>query len=380
MSSRRLTFLQIATPEIDADIYYATRFAAPDPVILIEHHGQKILAVTDFERDRALKVATVDTVWPALTVAAEDARRRRTTPDLTPSGLAAAALRKLKVSLVEVPASMPIGFVERLHAMGFKLHIRSEDTFPRRLTKGPDEVRAIVAVQRATERAMAAAASMLRASRIVGRELRYAGKRLCAEDLRQAIQSTLLERQCIGAHTIVAVGNQAVDPHEEGHGPIRPGQPVVIDIFPRSMRTLYFADMTRTLVRGQPQRALVAQYRAVLKAQNKALSLIRPGVAVRAVHQAVQQVFADRGFVTGEQNGRLQGFTHSTGHGVGLEIHEPPRIGVAPESVRFRAGMIVTVEPGLYYYGVGGVRIEDLVLVTRQGIRNLTRYPKKLVV
>ncbi len=264
--------------------------------------------------------------------------------------------------------------------MGFKLHIRPEEKFPKRLIKRPEEVRAIVAVQRATERAMAAAASMLRASRVVGRELRYAGKRLCAEDLRQAIQRTLLERQCIGAHTIVAVGNQAVDPHEEGHGPIRPGQPVVIDIFPRSMRTLYFADMTRTLVRGQPQPALVAQYRAVLNAQNKALSLIRPGVAVRAVHQAVQQVFADLGFVTGEQNGRLQGFTHSTGHGVGLEIHEPPRIGVAPESVRFRAGMIVTVEPGLYYYGVGGVRIEDLVLVTRQGIRNLTCYPKKLVV
>jgi Xaa-Pro aminopeptidase len=380
MTRQRPTFLQIATPEIDADIYYATRFAAPDPVILIEHRGQKILAVTDFERNRALKVATVDQVWPVLTVAAEDARQRRTTPDLSLSGLAAAALRKLKVSVLEVPASMPIGLVTSLRAMGLRVQIRPEEKYPARLIKHPDEVRAIVAVQRATERAMAAAASMLRTSHIAGTDLWYAGRRLCAEDLRQKIERTLLEHQCLGAHTIVAVGDQAVDPHEEGHGPIRPGQPLVIDIFPRSMRTWYFADMTRTLVRGQPVAALLTQYRAVLKAQRTALSLIRPGVAVRSVHQAVMQVFADQGFVTGEKNGRLQGFTHSTGHGVGLEIHEPPRIGVVPKSVRFRAGMVVTVEPGLYYRGVGGVRIEDLVLVTRDGIRNLTRYPKRLVV
>jgi Xaa-Pro aminopeptidase len=380
MSKRRLTFLQIAIPEIDADVYHATRFAAPDPVVFIEHRGQKILVVTDFERDRARKVATVDQVWPALMLAAKDAQLRRVDKDLTPGGIAAAALHELKVSHVEVPASMSIGLVEHLRAIGFKIQIRAEETYPKRFTKQPDEVRAIVAVQRATERAMAAAANMLRRSRVVGRQLLCAGKRLRAEDLRQIIQSTLMEHACIGAHTIVAVGDQAVDPHEEGHGPICPGQPVVIDIFPRSMRTSYFADMTRTLVRGQPSAALVAQYRAVLIAQKRALSFIRPGVAVCEVHQAVQQVFTDLGFFTGEKNGRLQGFTHSTGHGVGLEIHEPPRIGVVPKSVRFRAGMIVTVEPGLYYLGTGGVRIEDLVLVTRDGFRNLTRYPKRLVV
>jgi Xaa-Pro aminopeptidase len=380
MNPGRLTFLQIAAPETDADIYYATRFAASDPVILIEYDGQKILAVTDFERGRARQVATVDQVWPALTVAAEDARQRRVAPDLSPGGLAAAALRKLKVSLVEVPTSMPVGLVEHLQALGFKVRVRPEEKLPKRVIKHPDEVRAIVAVQRATERAMAAAASLLRRSRIVGKKLRYDGKLLRAEDLRQAIHRALLERQCVAAHTIVAVGDQAVDPHEEGHGPIRPGTAVVIDIFPRSTRSLYFADMTRTLVRGRPHPALVAQYRAVLQAQKRALALIRPGVAVRDVHRAVQQVFADLGFRTGEKNGRLQGFIHSTGHGVGLEIHEQPRIGLLPQSVRFHPGMVVTVEPGLYYRGVGGVRIEDLVLVTRQGIRNLTRYPKKLVV
>lgn len=380
MSPSSPTFLQVATPEIDADIYYATRFSAPDPVIYIEHRGKKILAVTDFERDRARKAACVDQVWPVITIAAEDAAQRHKDKDLTLPGLAAAVLRKLKVSSLEVPTSMPVGLVERLRAMGFRIRTRPEEPLPKRLIKQPHEVQAIIAVQRATESAMAEAAQMLRKSRIVGEKLLYAGKPLRAEDLRLAIHNRLIKHSCVGAHTIVAVGDQAVDPHEEGHGPIRPGQPVVIDIFPRSQQSFYFADMTRTLVRGRPSAALVAQHRAVLKAQKTALALIRPGISTCKVHQAVQQVFADLGYATGEKNGRLQGFIHSTGHGVGLEIHEPPRIGQVPKSVRFRAGMVVTVEPGLYYEGVGGVRIEDLVLVTRDGTRNLTRFPKGLIV
>jgi Xaa-Pro aminopeptidase len=108
--------------------------------------------------------------------------------------------------------------------------------------------------------------------------------------------------------------------------------------------------------------------------------MIKPGVAVRTVHRAVMDCFVRLGFSTGEMDGRFQGFTHSTGHGVGLEIHEPPKIGMVSPAVRFRKGMLVTVEPGLYYLKTGGVRIEDLVVVTAKGIRNLTRYPKRLTI
>jgi Xaa-Pro aminopeptidase len=379
--SPRRTFLQYASSEIDADILYGSGFFAYDPFLYLEHRGRSVLMVADFECDRARVESNADLVWPAGVLAAEDARRRRVkTPDLSPAGLCAAALRKLKIRRVSVPGQFPLGIARQLERAGFTLRVLKEPAYPQRLIKTSTEIRAVVEVQRQIERAMRAAEAMLRQSRAVRGRLVLAGKTLTAEDLRRVINLTLMERGIVAAQTVVAPGEQAVDPHNLGSGPIRPGQPVVIDIFPRSSESHYFADMTRTVVKGRPSTALVRQYRAVLQAQKLGLSMIKPGVAVRSVHQAVMDCFVRLGFETGEIDGRFQGFTHSTGHGVGLEIHEPPKIGTVSPAVRFRKGMLVTVEPGLYYLGTGGVRIEDLVLVTDRGIKNLTRYPKRLTI
>ena len=380
MSPRR-TFLQFASSEVDADILYGSGFFAYDPFLYLEHRGRSFLVVTDFECDRARVESNAGQVWPASVLVAEDAKRRRAkNPDLTPAGLCAAALFKLKIRRVSVPGQFPLGIAQKLQRAGFILRVLKEPAYPRRLQKTPAEIRAVTEVQRQVERAMRAAEAMLRRSRIVRGRLVLAGKTVTAGDLRRVINLTLMERGIVAAQTVVAPGDQAVDPHNLGSGPIRPGQPVVIDIFPRSSGSHYFADMTRTIVKGRPSAALVRQYQAVLQAQKLGLSMIRPGVAVRTVHQAIMDCFVRLGYSTGEIDGRFQGFTHSTGHGVGLDIHEPPKIGLVPPSVRFRKGMLVTVEPGLYYLGTGGVRIEDLVLVTDRGIRNLTRYPKRLTI
>ena len=379
--TRRRTFLQFASSEVDADILYGSGFFAYDPFLYLEHRGRSILVVTDFECDRARVESNADQVWPAGVLAAEDVKRRRArAPDLSPAGLCAAALRKLKIRRVSVPGQFPLGIARGLEKAGFTLRVLKEPAYPRRLIKSAGEIRAIVEVQRQVERAMQAAEAMLRCSRAVKGRLVLAGKTLTVEDLRRVINLTLMERGIVAAQTVVAPGKQAVDPHNLGSGPVRPGQPVVIDIFPRSSETHYFADMTRTLVKGRPSAALQKQYRAVLQAQKLALSMIKPGVAVRTVHQAVVDCFLRLGFASGEIDGRFQGFTHSTGHGVGLDIHESPKIGRVHPSVRFRRGMVVTVEPGLYYLGTGGVRIEDLVVVTANGIRNLTRHPKRLAI
>ena len=379
--SRRRTFLQFASSEVDADILYGSGFFAYDPFLFLEHRGRSFLVVADFECDRARVESSADEVWPAAVLAAEDAKRRRSrTADLSPEGLCAAALRKLKIRRLSVPGQFPLGVARRLERAGFTLRVLPEPAYPRRLIKSSAEIRAVVEVQRQVERAMQAAEAMLRRSRAAGGRLVLAGKTLTAGDLRRVINLTLMERGIVAAQTVVAPGKQAVDPHNLGSGPIRPGQPVVIDIFPRSSESHYFADMTRTVMKGRPSAALAKQYRAVLQAQKLALSMIKPGVAVRTVHRAVMDCFVRSGFETGEIDGRFQGFTHSTGHGVGLEIHEPPKIGLVSPAVRFRKGMLVTVEPGLYYQKTGGVRIEDLVLVTAKGIRNLTRYPKRLTV
>jgi len=174
----------------------------------------------------------------------------------------------------------------------------------------------------------------------------------------------------------VASGQHGCDPHDVGNGPIRAGEPVIIDIFPRSEKTGYFADITRTVVKGKPRPRVREMYDAVLAGQRGALRMIKPGVVASDIHGAILALFEKRGFKTGQIDGRMQGFFHGTGHGLGLEIHEAPRI--AMNDTRLEAGMVVTVEPGLYYAGIGGMRIEDTVLVTRTGMRNLTRFPKFL--
>jgi Xaa-Pro aminopeptidase len=181
---------------------------------------------------------------------------------------------------------------------------------------------------------------------------------------------------CVPSHTICAPGDQAVDPHEEGHGPIRANQPVVMDIFPRSESTGYFGDLTRTVVRGRASARLHEVYAIVHEGVRLGHSRIRDGVEGSEIHREIQALFERHGYRTGVRGGRMQGFFHGTGHGLGLEIHEAPSISVRPSLLR--AGHVVTVEPGLYYLGLGGVRIEDVALVGRRGSRNLTRVPKQL--
>jgi Xaa-Pro aminopeptidase len=164
-------------------------------------------------------------------------------------------------------------------------------------------------------------------------------------------------------------------PHDSGQGPLFAGKPIVLDIFPRSQKTGYFGDMTRTVIKGEPTKELSDMYDTVLKGQKLAIGMIGPGAAVKDVHKAVVEYFDSRGYKTGTVDGKTEGFIHSTGHGLGLEIHEPPRVGMGDEILE--EGNVVTVEPGLYYAGTGGIRIEDVVVVEKKGCKNLTGYTKK---
>ncbi|HET8645520.1 MAG TPA: M24 family metallopeptidase, partial [Vicinamibacteria bacterium] len=241
------------------------------------------------------------------------------------------------------------------------------------------EVRAITQALRAAEGGLEAGLAALRACAI-GRDgyLRRDGRRFTAEDLRSAVNTRIMAEGCLPSHTICAPGDQAVDPHQEGHGPIRAHTPVVMDIFPRCERTGYFGDLTRTVVRGRASERLREVYTLVNEGVRLGHRLARPGASGQAIHGRIHALFAARGYVTGEKDGRMQGFFHGTGHGLGLQIHEPPSISSRRSTLR--AGHVVTVEPGLYYLGLGGVRIEDVALITAGGSRNLTRAAKFLEV
>jgi Xaa-Pro aminopeptidase len=195
--------------------------------------------------------------------------------------------------------------------------------------------------------------------------------------VRGIIDRHLMDAGWIGKGTIVAGGEQAVDPHNRGSGPLLPHRPIIIDVFPRSTRTMYHADMTRTVVRGKISRRVREMYDTVNDGCEIAFARLRDGASGSEIHKAIQALFEERGFRTGPRDGKMEGFFHGTGHGVGLEVHERPRItGQIDDTMR--AGHVVTVEPGLYYPGVGGVRIEDLVVVRKDGCENLNTYRKTL--
>lgn len=373
MAETDATLLMIAASEQDSNIYYATGFLAPDPFIFLQTGGRRILVMSDLELDRAKLEARVDEVLP---YSAFEARAKQHVPQPTMTDTLAVLLDELGVKDVVVPAGFGVEHADRLRERGLRVTPKREPFFEERVVKRPDEVAAIEATQRATERAVAQALDVLRESEIRGERLYWRGAVLTAEALRRVMHLSLMEDDCLGQHTIVAPGVQGVDPHNQGTGPIVPHQSLVLDVFPRSTRTRYFADMTRTVVRGRASDDLKRMYDAVLAAQLRGIELCRDGIGGDEVHREVEATLERAGYRTGMVEGRMQGFFHGTGHGVGLDIHEAPRVSKA--GTPLRAGHVVTVEPGLYYPRWGAVRIEDMVLIEPGGCRNLTQFPKAL--
>ncbi len=364
--------LMIAASESDSNLYYATRFIAPDPFIFLEVEGKRVLVMSDLEMDRARARATVD-----LVLSYSELERRAKSQGAAAPGVVDVlhlALQDYGVKQLLVPANFPFGYAVRLQALGYQMETRKEPFYERRAVKTDEEIRCIEEAQRATEAAAAAAHDALRKAEIRGDTLWLDGAPLTSERIKKLINVTLMERDCVAQHTIVAGGDQACDPHDEGSGPLPAHRSINFDVFPRSAATRYFADMSRTVVRGTASPELARLYRAVQDAQEEAIAKVRAGADGTKIHQGICDRFDAAGYTTGLVNGRMQGYFHGTGHGVGLDIHEHPRI--SRNGSILQEGEVVTVEPGLYYPGLGAVRIEDMVLVTRDGCRNLTNYSK----
>jgi Xaa-Pro aminopeptidase len=365
----------IAASEVDSNLYYATHFLAGDPFIYLEADGRRIILIGELELGRARSEARVDEVVATLPY---ENQLREAGMIPRPTDVLDLYLRETGVKELEVPASFPLGHADRLREKGYQVHHREDPFFPERIVKRPEEVERIAAAQAATEEAMALAVGLIADSRIEGKGLKLRGETLTSEKVQGEVRRMLLERGYLAAEVIVAGGEQACDPHVRGWGPLPANDTIIIDIFPRSIESRYWGDMTRTVVRGKATPEARKIYRDVADAQALAMSLLIPGVEGMQVHQAVVDHFKARGNETGEALGKMQGFFHGTGHGVGLDIHEPPRISKVKATLA--AGTVVTVEPGLYYPGRGAVRLEDLVVIEKGGARNLNRFPKVLEV
>jgi len=369
--------LIIADSEKNANLYYATRFLAPDPFIFAQVDGHRVTVMSDLEVDRAKAQAKVQQVLSYAKLSQQAKRRGIAEPSMM--DIVDELLKSYAVKTVEVPGDFSFVHAEALRKRGYEILPRPDPFFPERMIKSEEEIAELTEALRITEAALEIAVELIRASEIAADQtLRLGGKPLTAELLRKSMHLTMMERDCIGQHTIVACGAQAVDPHNEGSGVLKAREPIVMDVFPQHARSRYFADITRTVVKGAASSKARRMFDAVKSGQDIAFRMIRDGVDGSTVHKAILDSFEALGFKTGEQAGRMQGFFHGTGHGVGLEIHEPPRVSGKGEILK--AGMVVTVEPGLYYLDAGGVRIEDMVVVTTDGCRVLTQAPKVLEV
>ena len=364
----------MATGLEENDVRYATGLVAADPFgLLVDGRGRKHLAISALEAARARQTCPRAILHTPAELFADAAPRRRT---LAEQMLALA--KKLRVRVVQAGPYFPLGVARALESGGVKVALTNAPAFPRRAIKSPREIACIARAQRAAVAALRAAVRALRAADVAPRGvLKRNGKIFASEDLKELIERELFARGCATDGTIVAVGPQGARPHDVGSGPLRAGVPIVIDVFPRDKTTGYWGDVTRTVVRGRAGEPVRRMHRAVLGAQKLALSMVRPGVESRAVQLAVEDYFRKAGFATKlSPPGRESGFIHSVGHGVGLDIHESP--GLRHEPGKLAAGHVVTVEPGLYVPGVGGVRIEDTVVVTKTGCRILATFPKNL--
>jgi Xaa-Pro aminopeptidase len=376
--------LMAGIPALNSTFYWRLRFSVMDPAALVElpptvEGGKSILILRDIEMERARQHACVDLVGcPAdyMPEAGLSGDRETATAQAV-----AECLRRYGIKHVIADRTLPLIYADQLQRVGIDVQCDTEWGVIDRRSKDEQEVERLREAQRVTEVAMQLACEMV-ASATAGRDgvLQRDGQPLTSEQVRAAVDVWLLERGYTNPTSIIAGGPQGADCHNVGAGPLRTEQPVIIDIFPRNRETLYNGDCTRTVVHGQIPDGVQRMRDAVAAAKAAAIAACRAGVTGEAVHEATEQAITSHGYSLGlpseDDSEDYCALTHGTGHGVGLDVHEPPLLDKGgPELV---VGDAVTIEPGLYSKAVGGVRLEDLVVVTEDGCENLNRLQEGL--
>ena len=361
----------------NSDIYYATRFLASDDFVYLQTGtGEEVLFISEMEKGRAEIESRVSNIKTTQDLGYREKIKEKKDASLAYAACISELLLREKVKKVSVPYDFPIFYSDSLKEAGFSI-VPVKSPFQKiRSLKRPKEVEAIKYAQMAGEKAMGAAIALIREAEERDGILYHEGEMLTGTKVNSAIDHRLLDFGCEAEETIVSCGKDTANPHGTTDGPLMANAPIILDIFPRSKKKRYFADMTRTVLHGEASKELKEMYESVLAAQEKGLQTVKPGIPASDVHNAVCDVFEKRGYDT-YRSGSKVGFIHSTGHGVGLDVHELP--GVGENGVLLEAGNVITIEPGLYYPETGGIRLEDMVLVTENGYENLTGLEKRFV-
>jgi Xaa-Pro aminopeptidase len=365
----------------DSDQYYLSGFDAPDPYLTLYNGDVHLFFSRSLEYGRAKKEARAATVQRG-----SDFEYGSLLEEHDPQEAQARVIRRFLadhgVESVATPPRFPLQTADQLRDQGIDVTPDTDSTVTEiRSIKTDEEVANLREAQRANEAAMAAAEDLIAAADIDDNDtLVHEGEPLTSERVKEEIEVTLLRNGCGLDEAIVACGSDAADPHDRGSGPLRAHESIIVDIFPWNKRTKYHADMTRTFCRGEPADETVREwYDLTQEAKEAALAAVEPGTTGESVHAAACDVYEDAGEPTLRTDPTTEvGFIHSTGHGLGLDVHELP--SVATKAGELEPGHVITIEPGLYDPDVGGVRIEDFVVVTEDGYENLADYDEHLVV
>jgi Xaa-Pro aminopeptidase len=375
--------LQAGIPALNAGLYRRIRFLVGDPVAVVEvPSGQgytSTLILRDIEMQRAKKSAKVDNV--ACPKEFEPSGGLSGDRETATAQSAAECLRRANVTKVIVDRSLPMIFAEMLRRASIEVQCDIEWGVLERRQKDEQELIWIQKAQSVTEEVMELACIMIaRASADKTGQLVSDGQPLTSDYVRAKIDQWLIDRGYSNPSSIVASGPIGADCHNYGSGGIFTGQPVIVDIFPRDKTTLYNGDCTRTVVHGDIPDKVAEMHRAVVLAKAAATAATRAGVTGEQVHEATIKSIEASGFKMGlPPEGASPDFTsmtHGTGHGLGLEVHEPPLLDRGGPALL--VGDVLTIEPGLYCPAIGGVRVEDMVVVTESGCRNFNRLPEGL--
>jgi Xaa-Pro aminopeptidase len=366
----------IRSPELRREL----PIPVPDPFLYVERDGARHVVLTSFEIDRvrAIPGAPMPHAWEEFgydELVAQGLAREEVYLEV-----AVNACRELGVTEAAVPWTFPARFADRLREAGVIVTPELELFQERRRVKSDAQLAGIRRAQRAAEAGMDAARALLRRAKPNHDGLVVDGQPLTSERIKAAIMEVFTSRGMTATEFIVAHGPQSAVGHDMGSGVIVQGEPIVIDVWPMDVETACYADMTRTYVVGDPPAEITRYHGLCKEALDRSLDAIRPGRAGADVFRLACELFQAAGEPTllSKKPGEIleNGFYHGLGHGVGLEVHEAPSLSRDPGTMV--AGDVVTVEPGCYRHGYGGVRLEDLVLVTEDGAENLTDYPYDL--
>ena len=383
-SDNPVAIIMAGIPATNLSLYHRIRFLVGDPAALIAlptENGdlETTLILRDIEMKRAREKARVDHV----ACPADFAPPGGLSGDRETATAQAAAefIQRAGMKQVQTDRSLPTIYAHHLQQLGLDVQCDLQMGVQERRAKDEQEVQWLQQAQQATEGAMEMACRLIANSQANAQgELVVDGAPLTSDRVRSAIDRWLLEKGYVNPESIVAGGPTAADCHNTGNGILHTEQSVIIDIFPRNRKTLYHGDCTRTVVHGSIPEEIKRMHTAVVAAKSAGTAVVREGISAEAVHQATIEIIQQHGYqigLPGEQDGDdYSAMTHGTGHGIGLEVHEPPLLDFGgPPLV---AGDALTIEPGIYSRALGGVRVEDMVIVTASGCQNLNQLPEGL--